>query len=148
MIVSQQFQLSILAAAVEDGRPPRKSAKERRFERELDEAIRKRLSAEEHVSTEVKMTESGAAKVSRRENLNETPGDKPEQESESSQTSSSDNEFINFKNAKERDERIIKLEQKEQLLSSKLKKVRKELKTLRLGGKPKYSRGGVTRENI
>ena len=35
MIVSQQFQLSILAAAVEDGRPPRKSAEERRFEREV-----------------------------------------------------------------------------------------------------------------
>jgi len=87
MKTSSQVPSSEVAVSpvVEGGRPPRKSAEERRFERELEEAIR--MSAEEincspdtdtHISTEVKMTENGAAKVSSRENLNETPGDTKE----------------------------------------------------------------------
>jgi len=71
-----------ISPVVEGGRPPRKSAEERRFERELEEAIR--MSAEEinsspdtnttPVTTEVKQTENEAAQVSSRENLNRTPG--------------------------------------------------------------------------
>ena len=78
----KNFNSLILAAVVEGGRPARKSAEERRFERELEEAIR--MSAEEinsspdtnttPVTTEVKQTENEAAQVSSRENLNRTPG--------------------------------------------------------------------------